>query len=301
MAGPTQLDTGQLLTYLYLYTLPYIIHYLIKNALPSYPAEIKQTIWVFSQVPPWPPRGHRGHMSRYKYRQKVQPCWRGRVKWKAMLWAHLFALAIAYFRVGCCVESHLHCIFGAPLCLTAFMSSAGNPDQVRFYSDSFSVPVGNHASYCMANSPHLFETLVLSEVGNVDGINDGLEIAGKGTFKFKIADNDGRTHIIHVPNSLYLSKLKSCLLSPQHWVQEAGDRQTWMVNGAHHCILQWADGRKTMPFNKSSNTPIFYTPSSCHAFQAFAGRFEAMEASFFQRETVIRISSHRLLREDAGC
>jgi hypothetical protein len=125
MAGPTQLDMGQLLTYLYLYTLPYIIHYLLQNPLPSNPAEIKQTIWVCSQVPPWPPRGHRGHMSRYKYRQKVRPCRRGRVKWKAMLWAHLFALAIAYFRVGCCVELHLHCIFGAPLCLTAFMSSAG--------------------------------------------------------------------------------------------------------------------------------------------------------------------------------
>ncbi len=68
-----------------------------------------------------------------------------------MLWAHLFALAIAYFRVGYRVESHLHCIFGAPLRLTAFMSSAGNPDQVRFDSDSFLVHVDNHASYCMAN------------------------------------------------------------------------------------------------------------------------------------------------------
>jgi hypothetical protein len=146
-------------------------------------------------------------------------------KWKAMLWAYLFALAIAYFRVGCRVESHLHCIFGAPLWLTAFMSSTGNPDQVRFDSGSFPVHVDNHASYCMANSPHLFDNLVLSKVGKVDGINDGLEIVGKGTFKFMIAEDDGRTHIIHIPNSLYLPKLKNCLLSPQHWAQEAGDGQ----------------------------------------------------------------------------
>ncbi len=198
-----------------------------------------------------------------------------------MLWAHLFTLAIAYFRVGCRIELHLHCIFGAPLYLTAFISFAGNPDQVHFGSDSFLVRVNNHASYCMANSPHLFENLVLSEVGKVDGINDGFEIAGKGTFKFKITDNDGRTHIIHVPNSLYLPKLKSCLLSPQHWAQEVGDGQTWMVNGT-----QWANGRKTVPFNKSSNTLIFYTASSSCVYQAFAGTFEAMEASFFQRETV---------------
>ena len=151
----------------------------------------------------------------------------------------------------------------------------------------------------MANSPHLFDNLVLSEVGKVDGINDGLEIAGKGTFKFKLADDDGRTHIIRIPNSLYLPKLKSCLLSPQHWAQEAGDGQTWMVNGAHHCVLQWANGRKTVPFNKTSNTPIFYTASSSCAYQAFAGTFEAMEASFFQRETVLQIPRHRLLREHA--
>jgi hypothetical protein len=72
-----------------------------------------------------------------------------------------------------------------------------------------------------------------------------------------------------------------------------------MVNGAHHCVLQWANGQKLVPFNKSSNTPIFYTASSSWAFQAFAGTFEAMEASFFQRETVLQIPGHRLLRGDA--
>jgi hypothetical protein len=215
-----------------------------------------------------------------------------------MLWAHLSPLAIAYFRVGCCVELNLHRIFSTPLHLTAFMSSAGNPDQVCFDSDSFTVRVNNHASYCMANSPHLFENLVLSEMGKVDGINDGLEIAGRGTFKFKIADNDGRTHIIGAPNSLYLPKLKSCLLSPQHWVQEAEDGQTWLVNCAHRCVLQWADGRKMVPFNKSSNTLIFYTASSSCAYQAFAGTFKAMDAPFFQKETVNQIPGHRLLRED---
>ncbi len=149
------------------------------------------------------------------------------------------------------------------------------------------------------NSPHLFENLVLSDVGKVDGINEGLEIAGKGTFKFKTTDNEGRAHIIHIPNLLYLPELKSCLLLPQHWVQEAGDGQIWMVNLAHHCILQWANGQKTVPFNKSSNMPIFYTVSSSCAYQAFAGRFEALEAPFFQRETVIQIPGCCLLREDS--
>ncbi len=75
----------------------------------------------------------------------------------------------------------------------------------------------------MANSPHHFDDLILSDVGKVDGINEGLAILGKGTFKFNISDDDGRIHRIRIPNSLYLPKLKGCLLSPQHWAQEAGD------------------------------------------------------------------------------
>ena len=53
-----------------------------------------------------------------------------------------------------------------------------------------------------------------------------------------------------------------------------------------------------VPFNKSSNTPIFYTASSSCVYQAFDSMFEALEAPFFQRETVIQISGRRLLRED---
>ncbi len=80
-------------------------------------------------------------------------------------------------------------------------------------------------------------------MGTVDGINEGLAILGKGTFKFCISDDDGKGHRIRIPNSLYLPKLQGCLLSPQHWVQEAGDNETWMGNFAHCCILHWCGGK----------------------------------------------------------
>ncbi len=94
--------------------------------------------------------------------------------------AHLFAMAITSFRVGCCAKLHLHHIFDVPLCLTALLSSSGDPGQVRFDSDSFPISVDNHASYCMANSPHLFKILALSDVGKVDGINGGVRDCGQG-------------------------------------------------------------------------------------------------------------------------
>jgi hypothetical protein len=66
------------------------------------------------------------------------------------------------------------------------------------------------------NATHLFGDLKLGEVGEVEGIKSGLDIKGTGTFKFKIKDNNGMTHKIEIPNSLYVPELKRCLLSPQH-------------------------------------------------------------------------------------
>ena len=85
-----------------------------------------------------------------------------------------------------------------------------------------------------------------------------------------------------------MPKLEKCLLSPQHWAQEAGDGETWVINLAHCCILHWIGGHtKTVPFNKSSNTPIFYTTPSANANGSFLSTFEPMEAPFFWRETTL--------------
>jgi hypothetical protein len=54
-----------------------------------------------------------------------------------------------------------------------------------------------------------------------------------------------------------------------------------------------------VPFNKSTDMPIFYTVSSSHVYQAFAGTFEALETPFLKGETVIQIPGCHLLSEDA--
>ena len=70
----------------------------------------------------------------------------------------------------------------------------------------------------MANSPHLFVDLILSDVDKVDGINQGLTILGKGMFKFSISNDDGKVHRFRIPNSLYLPKLQGA--------KEVGDNET---------------------------------------------------------------------------
>jgi hypothetical protein len=119
----------------------------------------------------------------------------------------------------------------------------------------------------MANAPRLFEGLCLdNNKGQVDGINSGLDIAGQGTFKFNTTDNDGKIHSIKIPNSLYVPSLKRSLLLPQHWAQEAGDKQTWMGNYRDNCVLNWRGGKKTVPFQPATNVPVFYTASSSRSY-----------------------------------
>jgi hypothetical protein len=186
--------------------------------------------------------------------------------------------------------------------LQALSSAVYCTRAVQFDSDSYPIGVDCHASCCMANSPHLFEDLKLTKMGEVESIKQGLDIRGVGTFKFKIDNDNGKTHKIKVPNTLYVPDLRRCLLSPQHWAQEASDnhplpRGTRMENDNKNCALLWrqAKYKKTIPFSSQSNIPIMYSASSSLAYRAFATTFEAMKANFFCREHVLQVPGlHRL-------
>jgi hypothetical protein len=170
---------------------------------------------------------------------------------------------------------------------------------VRFNSDSYPVEVDNHASKCMANAPHLFEDLHLNNnKGQVDKINSGLDIAGQGTFKFNITNDGGKAHMIRIPNSLYVPNLKRCLLLPQHRAQEAGDKQTWMGKYRDNCVLNWRGGKKTVPFQPTTNMSVFYMASSSWSYRTFVATFKAMEAPYFQREKVLEFPGRRDLMDN---
>jgi hypothetical protein len=226
----------------------------------------------------------------------------------ATIRTYLFPALFAAYKVGCRVKIFLRRFSGPPIwdhSHLAFQSEAtlqSVSPPVRFDSDSYPIGVDSHASRCMANKAHLFEDLRLNkDKGQVDGISEGLEIAGKGTFKFNIKDDRGRQHTIHIKNSLYVPDLRSCLLPPQHWVQEAGDKQIWMElkrQWPYDCVLHWNGGKKTIPHQSSTNVPVFYTASSSTCYCAFAATFEAMEASFFQREKVLQFPGHRDLMDN---
>ena len=244
MARTQKLDTGQFLSYLFIFFLPFIIHSLLHQVIPRNPIQFILLHKTLIQGQPWAIRGTHRPWPRKKVKcykkPSVSTICEG-VKKSNKLRTHLFSLAMAALRVGCRVECFLCCsgCLGRPL--TRFTAITGEARShldpyMRFDSDSIWIGIDNHASFCMANSPHLFEDLRLIEQGTqVQGISEGLQVKGLGTFVMRINDDDGKTHVIKIPNSLYLPKLGGCLLSPQHWVQEAKARKrnkgkTWMEN-----------------------------------------------------------------------
>ena len=240
-AGPT-LDTGQQITYLYYFIAPFLFTLLFDALLQKDQRQRALTCAAFARGSQWqwPPKTRRSLPAFRRLKRARKPSVRFRMSTNdkseisPTMRAHLLPIASSIFKVGCRIEDFLrrHRLreIMAPARvrepLTAFSASSGAltyARSVHFDSDSYPIGVDCHASRCMANSPHLFEDLKLAKVGAVTGINQGLDIQGVGTFKFKIDDDNGRTHESKIPNSLYLPGLKKCLLSPQHWAQEAGD------------------------------------------------------------------------------
>ena len=191
MAGTATLDTGQYLTYLFLLLTPFIIQSLLLQVIPQDPLELIIFVKVFSQVPPQLLQGHvrsKPHRQVKRYKKPVSRIPEGDVckngKVKRVLRTYLFPFAMILFEVGCRVKIFLRRLgrrgrFSPRY--TALSSNTGpsTDSYLRFDSNSFQIGVDNHASFGMANSPHLFEGLTLVDQGKqVKGIGAGLAIKG---------------------------------------------------------------------------------------------------------------------------
>ena len=141
----------------------------------------------------------------------------------------------------------------------------------------------------MATWPKHFDILILTKKdGIVKGIEGGLAIKGKDTFKFNIEDDHGKVHHNKIPNSAYMPGLKYCLLSPQHWAQEVKDkfpllRRTRMEKDNEAIILLWRQGKYcwTAPHSPNTSSPVFW-----RLWHQIAN-VEAMEAQYHCNKKVL--------------
>ncbi len=161
------------------------------------------------------------------------------------------------------------------------------------------------ASITLGNCLDQFKDLKTHNNMEVEGIQGGLDIKSKGTFKFHIKDDKGGVHLIKIPNSKYIPDLKVCLLSPHHWAQKAKDHypvpngtKTDTNNKALMLIWNQHTHRSTIPYRPLTNTPSFRTAPALRIYRAFVALFEAAEAQYYQREHVLQMPGRLHLDEE---
>ena len=173
----------------------------------------------------------------------------------------------------CSLESVLHPFMcRIQRCCVAFMARAWprGTSTSSFDSDAIHIHIDSGCSYTISPNPEHFIDLDRSFTGNCNGFADGPSvgnpIAGRGTFVFSIQDDDGKWHVIKIPGALYIPKARHVLLSPQHWCQSYKDHApikdgTRCVHGASDATIEWSQRRfrKTVPYSRVTNTPIFST------------------------------------------
>ena len=96
-------------------------------------------------------------------------------------------------------------------------------------------------------------------------------------------DDNGRTHPIQIPNSIYVPNLQMTLLCPQHWAQQDAISHPWSPDGTvcytmvEVMVLEWDQQKfwKAFKHSQALITPTFYTSLSIKLYKTLCLQFEA--------------------------
>ena len=168
------------------------------------------------------------------------------------------------------------------------------PRQVHFDTDAKDLRVDNGASKCISSYIEDFIDIPRPVNKSIIGIGGILTHNMEGTVEWQIQDDDGRTHTIRIPNTLYSPQAGVRILSPQHWAQVAKDhkplkRGTW--SGTYHdCIeLWWHQGefKRTVPLNPNeTNVGTIKTAPGYTRYHVFAAEVGEPEGDGFDEDMI---------------
>jgi hypothetical protein len=163
----------------------------------------------------------------------------------------------------------------------------GNLDRMYrtiFDSDSQTLRIDNCATRSILSHTEDFITPLTPVKDKIQGISGKIDQSlMHGTIRWYIEDDDGVTHAITLPNSIYYPKAKSRLLSPQHWAQEAKDNQpqrngTWCATYCDKIVLFWNQQKcqRTIPLDvHGENVATIRTAPGYKRFMAFCAEVES--------------------------
>ncbi len=144
--------------------------------------------------------------------------------------------------------------------LSAWQSAnARSPIYMDYAPGSKAICVDTGASSCISNDKNDFILLETVQNQTITGIGSGLTIAGHGTLRWKIKDDDGNTIILHVSNALYVPQVPMCLLCPQQIAQQTGKEHDGFRAEAKFGTLTYDGFVRTIPYNGRNGLPIIFT------------------------------------------
>jgi hypothetical protein len=136
-------------------------------------------------------------------------------------------------------------------------------EHIDFGTDSFLIKVDNCASSTMSYCRNDFiqSSMRKATQRGVKGFGKTVTpITHIGTIRWQIYDDEGRHHQIEILNSYYVPGGSARLLSPQHWLQQAGDTYpirhgTWCATYDDSIICYWGQQKYqlTIPLDPGSN------------------------------------------------
>ena len=148
----------------------------------------------------------------------------------------------------------------------------------KFDTDSYPIKVDNCATRSI--SPHIKDFVDVPvkcrRYPGLKGINGNISEIYRGTIRWYIPDDTGKVHEITLPDSFYIPKARSRLLSPQHWAQIARDhrprrRGTWSGTYDDAIELYWQQRKYTLtvPLDpESTNTGTIFSAPGFESFHA---------------------------------
>jgi len=146
------------------------------------------------------------------------------------------------------------------------------PILMDYAPESKAICIDTVASSCISNDRTDFISFTPVADQVISGISSGLSVAGHGTLRWNICDNDGHNIILHISDALYVPNIPICLLCPQQVAKQTGLANDGFIAGGAHGTFTYDGFTRTVPYNGQNGLPLIFAtrldrkmsdPSSC--------------------------------------
>ena len=135
--------------------------------------------------------------------------------------------------------------------------------------------IDDGASACITNNIADFIGRAPCINQRIKGIAGHAQATHRATVQWKVEDNTGKVHSIHIQGTYYMAAVPDRILSPQHFAQVENDHcpkpeGMGLITNSKNITLFWGLQRytKTIPLDKNLNIGLMWTAPGNEVFMA---------------------------------